>query len=432
MVGGRLLVYNSIIDPKEVLALPRLWQIVVYYVQSLAAHFTTEGSLVLLAVGALMTWQYLRAQRMEVALFGTARHSLVKRLVLSVFFGVVGGLVGSLLLTGIGIAISSQWVGAVMVCSLLLALVDMRFICFAYSGGLLAVSYLLFGWPAVDVASLLGLVAVLHMVESVLMLLSGHLVASPVYVRREDGRFVGGYNLQIFWPLPLLALMFLPQAIHGVGGSIDMPTWWPLIRPVGAPLTGGFTMLMIPLLAALGYGDLAVTAKPRQKVASSAFRLLLFAATLLFLAWLGNRQPIWLWAAAIFAPIGHELLIVIGNWQEQTGQPLWEHQGPGSMVMEVLPGGSAARVGLRPRDVILATNDIPVENNAALQEQLAEPVDLQLTVERARGRQSVILLPAGRVSHLGLLLVPDSSTENYVETRFRSPLLWFWRLWQKR
>lgn len=412
--------------------MPPLREIAVAYVQSLPVYFSTSSCWVLMAVGALMTWQYLRAQRMEVALFGRARHSLIKRLLLSVLFGVVGGLVGSLLLTGIGIAISSQWVGSVMICSLLLALIDMRFICFAYSGGLLATSYLLLGWPVVDVASLLGLVAVLHLVESVLMLLSGHLAASPVYVRREDGRFVGGYNLQIFWPLPLLALMFLPQAMQNVGGGIAMPGWWPLIRPAGAPSTGDFTLLMIPLMAALGYGELAVTAKPRRKVAHSAFRLLLFAATLLVLAWLGNRQPIWLWAAAIFSPIGHELLIVIGNWQEQTGHPLWEHQGPGSMVMEVLSGGLAERVGLRPRDVILAINDMPVVSNAVLQEQLAEPVDNQLKVAQALGRQSIIFVPAGRVSDLGLLLVPDNSTENYVETRFRSPLLWLWRLVQNR
>jgi hypothetical protein len=335
-----------------------------------------------------------------------------------------------MLLTGVGVAISSQWVGKVMTCSLLLALVDMRFICFAYSGGLLSVSYLLTGWPAVDVASLLGLVAILHMVESILMLLSGHLAASPVYVRRKNGTLVGGYNLQVFWPLPLLALMFVPQVMQG-GSGIAMPDWWPLIKPAGVSLTGDLTLFMVPLLAALGYGDLAVTVKPRQKVAQSAVRLLGFGLTLLFLAWMGSRQPVWLWAAALFSPLGHELLIVLGNRQEQTGRPLWEHHGPGVMIMEVINGGWARRLGLLPRDIILSVDDLSVNTADRLERMLAEPGERLLTILRA-GRQMLVSLPAGRAKEPGWLLVPDIGVDTYVETRFHSPLEKLVQMFDKR
>lgn len=418
--------------------MPPFGQIAQSYLQSLPAYFTSRSSWVLIAVGALISWQYMRVQRIEVALFGRARHALSKRLLFSVIFGIVGGLVGSLLLTGIGVAISSQWISNVMLCSLLLALVDMRLICFAYSGGLLSLSNLLFGWPAIDVASLLGLVAVLHMVESVLMLLSGHLAASPIYVRREDEQVVGGYSLQLFWPLPLLALMVIPQVLPGEGAGIAMPAWWPLIKPIGAPLSGDFTLYMVPLLAALGYGDWAVTATPRRKVRHSAARLMLFSLSLLFLAWLGSRNAGLLWLAAIFSPLGHELLIVIGNRQEQTGPPLWEHTGSGVMIMEVLPGGWAERAGLHPRDVILAANDSPLTGTLAWREQLdlvtkAEQAEqqgesLHLSVLRAGGRPFTVSLSPSQYADPGLLLVPDADVENYVETRFRSPLLWVWRL----
>lgn len=418
--------------------MPPIGEIVRSYLLSLPAYFTSRNAWVLIAVGALISWQYMRAQRMEVALFGRARHALPKRLLLSVVMGVVGGMIGSILLTGIGVAISSQWISYVMICSLLLALLDMRLICFAYSSGLLAISKLLFGWPAVDVASLLGLVAVLHLVESVLMLLSGHLTASPVYVRRGNGKVVGGYSLQMFWPLPLLALMVIPQVLSGEGAGIAMPAWWPLIRPVGAPLSGDFTLYMVPLLAALGYGDLAMTAAPRRKVTQSAARLLLFSLTLLMLAWLGSRHAAWLWVAALFSPLGHELLIVLGNLQEQTGSPLWEHDGPGVMVMEVLPGGWAERAGLRPRDLILAVNDSALAGGLAWREHLelleraeqAERVggSLRLSVVRADGKPFTVSFTPGRQVDPGLLLVPDAEVENYLETRFRSPLLWIWKL----
>jgi len=221
-----------------------------------------------------------------------------------------------------------------------------------------------------------------------------------------------------------------------------MPAWWPLIRPLGAPLSGDFTLYMVPLLAALGYGDLAVTTSPRHKVRHSAVRLLLFSLTLLGLAWLGSRQAGWLWLAALFSPIGHELLIVIGNRREQAGSPLWEHTGPGVMIMEVLPGGWAERAGLRPRDVILAVNDSPLTGSLAWQEQLdlvakVEQVEqlgesLRLTVVRPSGKQLAATLSARQYADPGLLLVPDADVENYVETRFRSPLLWLWRLCQQK
>ncbi len=421
--------------------MPPFGEIARMYLQTLPSYLSGNTVWVLLGVGALISWQYYRAQKMEVALFGQARHPLPKRVLVSVGMGLVGGLVGSLLLTGMGVAISTQWISYVMYGSMALALIDMRLICFAYSGGLLAISNLLFGWPQIDVASLLGLVALLHIVESVLMVLSGHLMASPVYVRREDGRVVGGYTLQMFWPLPMLALVFIPHVLGADGAGMPMPQWWPLIRPAGAPLTGDLTLFMIPLLAALGYGDLAVTASPRVKVRHSAVRLLLFSLVLLSLAWLGNQHPGWLWVAAIFSPFGHELLIVLGNRQEQTGPALWQHRGPGVMVMEVLPGGWGKQAGLRPRDVVLAVNDQPLSGAAAWREQLelAQAADqaendglgVRLTVLRASGKRSTIQLPLGPLPAPGLLLVPDATVQSYVETRLRSPLLWLWQRWRK-
>ncbi len=56
-------------------------------------------------------------------------------------------------------------------------------------------------------SAIMGLVAILHLVEALLILVHGHRDATPVYVRRQDGRVVGGFALQKFWPMPFIALI---------------------------------------------------------------------------------------------------------------------------------------------------------------------------------------------------------------------------------
>lgn len=412
--------------------MPPIWEIVQAYWQALGDEFLISP--VFWLVVALIGLQYRRSEKMERAFLGQARQPLLGRVLLALVFGLVGGLIGSLLLVGIGITISVQLTRYVLLVSLVLALVDMRFICFAYSGGLLSLVGLLFGWSKADIASLLALVAVLHCVESILMLLSGHLSAFPVTVRQPSGRLVGGYNLQMFWPLPLLALVFMPglAGINGSGG-IAMPDWWPLFRPEGAQSVADLTLVMMPLLAGLGYGDLAVTMPPKQKARHSAVRLFAYSGILLGLSWLGGKVPAFLPLAALFAPFGHEMLIVVANHREQEGTPLFAHSGPGIKIMETLPGGLAEQAGLRPLDVILMANGEPLQSITQLRAMLQSQPQVALTVQRGRRISTVALvLPLdGSPQQLGALMVPDQEAGSYVETRFKSPLQPLLQWWQR-
>ncbi|MGI6345000.1 MAG: PDZ domain-containing protein [Bacillota bacterium] len=383
----------------------------------------------------LVAWQFYRLARLEQTFYGRQRQPLFYRVLLSLFFGLLGGWFGSLIVVGVGITISFAWVRYVLAVSVALAIINMRFICFSYSGGLLALLHLLTGWPELDVASLLGLVAVLHIVESVLMLISGHLMATPVAMRQPSGRIVGAYNLQMFWPLPLLALIFIPGSMGGVRGGIGMPMWWPLIRPVDAPLGTDLTLWMVPLLAGLGYGDLAVTVPPRQKVRQSAWQLLAYSLLLLLLAWLGSRQPALLWLGAIFAPLGHEALIQLNNRREQRGEPRFGHLGPGVQVMEVLRDGVAERAGLQAGDIILRANGQPVETIAEIRAVLRSALQIYLTVVRA-GREHNILLnlpPTDQPGQLGILLTPDATASAFLEVRESQRLKQLWqRIFRRR
>lgn len=390
------------------------------YLRALPHYLTSP---LFYVVVALITSQYLRAASLERKLWGRPRHSVTKQVLLSLVFGVAGGFFGSLLLLGIGVALSGNWMIYVWVVALALAFISSRLMCFAYAGGLVAMSSLLFGWPELDIASLLALVALLHAVESVLMFLSGHLGAVPVSVKNSLGQIVAGFSLQKFWPVPLLALAVIPELLPAEVGSIAMPDWWPFIVPRNISTNASFWML--PVVAGLGYGELAVTTTPKQRARESATKLAAYSVVLFLLAWLATHLDAFLYIGALFAPLGHELLVWTTNRQEMMGQPLYGSGGQGLQLLDVFPGSLAARAGFVQGDVIFSADTISVETPGQLETALRLGENT-VVIQTNRG---VRYLRAGmNFADTGLIPVPTEETDVYLESRFSSPLDLLFRL----
>ena len=110
---------------------------------------------------------------------------------------------------GAGVSVERTGLKWLWVMALLLMGIRQRFFCFAYAGGLLAVLHSITGWPDIEIGQLLALAAVLHATEGLLVWLSGHYHALPVYLKEPDGTITGGFFLQMTWPLPLIMLFQL-------------------------------------------------------------------------------------------------------------------------------------------------------------------------------------------------------------------------------
>ena len=126
-------------------------------------------TLLLIAV-VLVYMQYRRVEAKEAELYGVAKHSPLEQTFYSLSVGVFGGALGSLILTltGVGLVNVPGAASALLYLwpvSVVLGAWNPRFFCFAYSGALVSLVYFVFGWPRVDVSSLIALVAVLHLVE---------------------------------------------------------------------------------------------------------------------------------------------------------------------------------------------------------------------------------------------------------------------------
>lgn len=385
-------------------------------------------------VVVLVGMQYRRMQSLREEFYGVPLKSNWNEVGSAIILGLLGGLLGSIIMVFIGVTLTGSGLMYIWPLAILLMLINARFICFAYAGGILALAKILFGFPQVNVPQVLALVAVLHMVESVLIFFSGHLGAIPAFFRDRAGRVVGGFTLQKFWPIPIAALAFV-AGMDVPPGSIDMPEWWPLIRPEAANAEN-IIYTLIPVVAALGYGDMAIARDPRRKSRISAGYLALYSAALLVLAVLSDRSTLLAVAAALFSPLGHEAVINIGRRLELRDPPVYVPRPEGLALLDVVPESPAWNAGLRSGDLVLAINGVPVRSRADLAAMLyAVTPPLQVDFWSRRGQRSrrELLAYDDEGQPLGMMPVPEGHEEaGVMEMSTAGPLgRWWGGFWRR-
>jgi len=373
--------------------------------------------------------QFRRQAKLEEHLYGAPCSQPWRQLLISMCFGLAGGILASFLMVFLGLPLSEE-LGLIYVWPvvLVLMLINPRFMCFAYGGGVVgAVSLLLRGlnllFPglgnisflsslmAVDLPALMALVGALHLTESFLIFISGHINASPVILQNPRGEVVGGFMLQRFWPLPITALLVeLVSAAEPIGGGVPMPDWWPLLQPLLQPGPGMMlSYVLFPIVATLGYSDIAVSTAPREKSKISARRLAVYSLALLLFSLLSGRLPFLQILPVLFAPLGHEYLIQAGNRREWSSPPLLGPSPKGVKLLAALPGSLAARQGLGSGWTLLNVNGVEVNNRRELAGALnVFPGLAEIEAVSPKGVTKTVRIHQSQ-GKLGLVPVPDDS-----------------------
>lgn len=381
-----------------------------------------------LVVLGLVAAQYSRIQSLEERVYGKVKNRAFSQTLAAIGLGLFGGLAASVLLVMVGVTVSDAGVSFLLPLSLLLFLFSPRFLCFSYSGALVSLSYLLFGWPKVNVQAIMALVACLHAAESLLIRVSGSTCATPLYIPGKEGRTVGGYALQRFWPIPLIVLfMVRVPDISSLTGLIELPDWWPLIRTPLAAGIGTPVFQMMPIVAALGYGDIATSSSPGEKARETSRYLFLFSVILLGFSVAASRWAPFAWVAALFAPIGHEVVIRAGNKQEAEREAKYVSDGE-LVVLDVFDNSPAHAAGVRRGAVIRELGGLTTRSRQDLEEALKEPGDIACVFKNPgeSGPRQAVLKRTGTEA-IGVLPAPGIGDAPLAAPRNDGPLLSFLR-----
>ena len=120
---------------------------------------------------------YRKNSDIEAKMLGS-RYELHYKVAGSFIVGLAAGLIGSLIVTLVGISIEDytrsgggsliEGITYIWVVAILLSAINPRYLCFSYAGGIIALTSLVFGFPSVNVPGLMALIRVLHLVESLL------------------------------------------------------------------------------------------------------------------------------------------------------------------------------------------------------------------------------------------------------------------------
>ncbi|HLR21130.1 MAG TPA: hypothetical protein VK087_03915 [Tissierellaceae bacterium] len=205
----------------------------------------------------------------------------IKATLNSMMFGILGGVIGTVVFIYLEIYIIPKDFIYIFIVAIVLSLIDPRLVCFAYGGSLVVLSNLIIGYPDIDAYKFMIVISVLHLIESLLILINGA-GQKKAEVFNINGRLDSGYNFIRFWPLPLVIF---------IGDTI--------IKPV-------------TLLAMLNYSDFTISDSPKIKTIKTSI-MLFFYSIILFIITKIDVHP---FLPPIFAILGHEFIMSLNKYKE--------------------------------------------------------------------------------------------------------------------
>ena len=236
-----------------------------------------------------------------------------------VVMGILGGLIGSMILSYLGVMFNiGAGIELIFFMSLFLLVLKPRWVSFSYSAAILGGVTLILGWlenleiislgftVKLDIGTLVALVGVLTIVEGLLILVDGYRGSIPIFTNK-DGKLAGGFSLERYWPVPIVIMMFTTEAISGGGSAILTPSWWPVIKGgINISLLSAAIVSAVPIYSTIGYKQITFTQSKVSKIAFSSLLKILYGIILLLIYKLANYGAIFQGLLLIFMPLAQE------------------------------------------------------------------------------------------------------------------------------
>lgn len=295
---------------------------------------TLKSPFFILVLG-IIYFQYVKIGKIEKENIGYKRSALLK-LIISTMFGIFGGIIATVLFIYLSVVAIPQDFMYILVVAIVLSFINPRYMCFSYGGAIVSLCSLIFGYPKISISQVMSVVAILHIVESILILLDGGRNRLPVIFETKN-QIVGGFNMNRFWPIPFVIFI-------GDG----------LIQP-------------ITLMAILSYGDYSISTYPRRKIIKTSLVLFLYSVILLYISKTIDN----LFIAPMFAILGHEYIILQNKINENKKNPIFTSFDRGVKVLDVLPNTVAHTLGIKTGDIVLKINGVPINSKKDLEDLMS-------------------------------------------------------------
>ncbi|HHY82609.1 MAG TPA: PDZ domain-containing protein [Clostridiales bacterium] len=387
-------------------------------------------SFLYILITAIVYMHIKNEARLEETWLGFLRETVKNRLMNAMLYGMIAGLAASTLIVATGIPIDLNTAIILWPFALMLTLINKRFICFSYAGGIISLISLVSGWPKIDVPAVIAFIGILHLTESILILLDGHRDALPVVMEHKRFKPIGAFVMNRLWPVPLIILTIPTQVLPASGGGVAMPDWWPVFSMQNE---GGF--MLFPLALAIEYGGLAVTAVPRERTRLIGLSLGIYSLFIFALAYLSIRFSWLQYAAAVLMPSLHELIMYFSKKSQMEGKPILGAPWRGLRILDVLPDTIGSMMGLKPGDVLLNINGKAVNSEEMLVEALNNaPLYLWMDISRRGNAMTVEYRNYNRnKDKLGVIFVPRKASHFYIpDERHGLAFLMMKRLTQRK
>lgn len=373
----------------------------------------------------LIILQYRRQVMLERKLFSVKMHALGVQIIRTVVGGIVAGIGVSIVTVFTGMTLTVEAMIMIWCVSLILMLFRVRYLCFAYSIGLLGLLQVVVNWfpswsmdgfagsvletlRALNIPALLALVAILHMAEAFLIRWQGAKFASPLFLAGKRGKLVGGYQMQSYWPIPLF--LMIPAQTAGT-----ILPWTPFFG--GDAWANGWMLMAFPVV--IGFSEMTQSRLPKDKVRRSSNWLFVYSVILLLFAMISEMWGPLTFLAALVGIGLHEWIYWHSTEEETERSPLYVHDERGLQVMAVIPNTPASELGIEPGEVIHKVNGIKVRTKEELHQALrVNPAFCKLEVLNLSGESKFLqrAIFAGEHHQLGVVLAPDEDASFYVGT----------------
>ncbi|MCM3023366.1 PDZ domain-containing protein [Heyndrickxia ginsengihumi] len=362
---------------------------------------------------------YLRVKR-ERKDFHVRLFSIFQELKFLFPLGLLAGLILSIVSVVTGYTIAYPFIVAVTIVTILFSLIgQFRYLSPAFTMGTALI--LLFLLRIVPISSLSNIVQAVsyHMytgfaillglfmiVEGWLMRQNGAKQLSPKLRKSRRGFTVGVFQAKRIWLVPVLCLLPLGP----LTSSVD---WWPVISWGGH----SFSFVLVPFL--LGFQQQIQSTLPQQAIDRVSKQVCLVGILTIIIAAAGYWYPIFSIVAAFVAILLRGFISLGHRMRENAAPYYFTPQIKGLMVLAVIPGSPADKMGLEKGEIIQKCNGKMVRHKDEFYQALQinpafcklEVLDIHNEIRFAQGALFV-----GDHHELGLLTLdekPDWDSEKH-------------------